>query len=208
MNKIFDTHRRSIRLPKYDYSEYGYYFVTICAYNREPIFGEIVDGEIKLNETGKIVLAEWGNLPKRYPDIKLDCFVIMPNHIHVIIKIDTVGAVHEPPIRNEPPINLEKPPTDGWAIRELPLRDRQIFMQKRRKMLLPKIIGYFKMNTGKKINLFLNTPGVSIWQRNYYEHIIREENELNNIRQYILENPRSWDRDRNNPKNFKTKKTV
>ncbi|MCX7984388.1 MAG: hypothetical protein N3A63_05755, partial [Bacteroidetes bacterium] len=111
------------------------------------------------------------------PNVTLDEFVIMPNHIHGVIIInenDIVGAIHE-----------------------LPLQD----IKQRRLMTLPKIIGRFKMNVGKHINQLRNTPGIPVWQRNYYEHIIRNEKELNTIREYIINNPLQWEIDSENPIN-------
>ena len=172
-------HRRSIRLQDYDYSSEGAYFVTICARHRECLFGEIVNGEIVLNEYGKIAEQCWNDMPNHYDNIALDAFIIMPNHFHGIIfitdnvdNVDNVRAIHV------------------GVIHELPLRKSPIqSSQQRRKMLLPKIIGRFKMNSAKQINQIRNTPGLSVWQRNYYEHIIRNEESLNNIRKYIINNP-------------------
>jgi len=160
-------HRRSIRLQDYDYSSEGAYFVTMCTKNRECLFGEIVNGEMVLSEYGKIVEQCWFNLPNHYDNIELDAYVIMPDHFHGIIFItDSVKNVESQP--------------------EL---SRQ---QQRRKMLLPKIVGRFKMNSAKQINQMRNTPGISVWQRNYYEHIIRDEKSLENIRNYIVQNPSKW----------------
>jgi REP element-mobilizing transposase RayT len=170
-------HRRSTRLRGYDYSRNGLYFITICTHQRECIFGEIIDGEMRVNKIGQIVLETWNKLPYRFPDIQLDQFVVMPNHAHGIIHI--VGAIHESPLPNAPMDHIQ-----------------------RRRMLLSKIIGYFKMNSAKQINLIRNTPAAPIWQRNYHDHIIRNERSLNIIRGYILQNPLQWDLDRNNPKNI------
>jgi len=161
-------HRRSIRLQNYDYSSEGAYFVTMCTQNRECLFGEIVNGEMVLSEYGKIVEQCWFNLPNHYDNIELDAYVIMPDHFHGIIFItgSVVGAIHELPQRESP--------------------------RQRRKMLLPKIIGRFKMNSAKQINQIRNTPGVSVWQRDYFEHIIRDVKSLENIRNYIVQNPSKW----------------
>jgi REP element-mobilizing transposase RayT len=130
-----------------------------------------------LNEFGMAIESVWMELPTRYPNIELDAFRVMPNHIHGIILIvdsPNVGA-HELPLR------------------ELPLRLH------RRRMVIPKIVGYLKMNTAKQINQIRDTPGMPVWQRNYYEHVIRDENELNRIRKYIIENPLQWQLDQENP---------
>ncbi|MEW6110201.1 MAG: transposase [Nitrospirota bacterium] len=125
-----------------------------------------------------IIKEHWQGLPKRFNCIELDEFLIMPNHIHFILFI--VGAIHELPLQNESSFLHQK---------------------QRRQMMLPKIIGWFKMNCAKQINLYRKTPGYPVWQRNYYEHIIRNEYELNRIRQYIIENQFKWDEDPENPKN-------
>ena len=173
-------HRRSIRLKGYDYSRAGAYFITICTHGRECILGDLVDGEMRLNEYGDIARGEWLNLPNRYPDIELDAVVIMPNHIHAIIAIHAVGVIHELPLRND--------------------------TKHRRTMLIPKIVGYVKMNTAKRINQSRNTPGARVWQRNYHEHVIRNEADLARIRKYVANNPRKWDMDRQNPDNMEPRR--
>lgn len=120
-----------------------------------------------LNDAGKIVENIWNALPQRFPIIILDAFVIMPNHVHGIIWI------RDHAIR---------------AIRELPLRNE------RRKMTIPMVIGFFKMNAAKRIHAISSSLG-PIWQRNYYEHIIRNDASLNQIRQYVGENPLHWESD-------------
>jgi len=175
-------HRRSIRLQDYDYSSEGAYFVTMCTQNRECLFGEIVNGQMILNEHGKIVEQCWNDLPNHYDNIALDAFIIMPDHFHGIIFIVSVDSVDS--------VNAVDSVSVG-AIHELP-------RLRRRKMLLPKIVGRFKMNSAKQINQMRNTPGISVWQRNYYEHIIRDEKSLENIRNYIINNPLQWYYDNNN----------
>ena len=170
-------HRRSIRLQGYDYSQSGAYFITTCTQNRECLFGEIHNGKMYLNEYGEIAKKCWVEIPKHHQNVQLDEYVIMPNHIHGIVVINepAVGAIHELPLRNELPHSREQ----------------------RRKMLLPKIIGRFKMNVAKQINKIRQTPGISVWQRNYYEHIVRNETDLQRIREYIVNNPLNWEMDEN-----------
>ena len=165
--------RKSIRLKNYNYSKIGTYYITICTNKKECIFGNISNGKMITNENGNIVGTFWKNLPKKYKNCKLDKFIIMPNHLHglIIIESDNVGAIHE-----------------------LPLQKTQ-----RRSMLLPKIIGYFKMNTAKKINQIRQSPGERVWQRNYFERIIRNNKELNKIKYYISKNPIKWEHDSENP---------
>jgi REP element-mobilizing transposase RayT len=166
--------RRSIRLKNYDYSSPGAYFITIVTNNRQYLFGEIVNNEMILNEYGEIANKYWYEIPKHYTNTQLDEYVIMPNHIHGIIFI--VGAIHELPLQqNEFPQLIQ-----------------------RRKMLLPKIIGRFKMNAAKQINQIRQTPGIPVWQRNYYEHIIRDTDDLSRIRHYISDNPKNWNNDEYN----------
>jgi REP element-mobilizing transposase RayT len=155
--------RKSIRLKEYDYSQSGYYFITICTKDREQLFGEINEGKMLLNDYGEIVLNSWNNLPNYNSNIGLDYFCIMPNHIHCILIIERKGGVTPP----------------------LPIK-------------LGNIIAYFKYQTTKQINIIQNTPGQPIWQRNYYEHIIRNEKELFEIRKYIEYNPLNWPEDEYN----------
>ena len=143
------------------------------------MLGNVKDGEMILNQFGNIVLECWNSLTGRYANIGLDKFVVMPNHIHGIIKIiDNVGAIHE-----------------------LPLQGKNCTNQQvgRRRMLIPKVVGYFKMNAAKQINRLRNTAGIPFWQLNYYEHIIRNVDKLNKIREYIQNNPLKWHLDRENP---------
>jgi REP element-mobilizing transposase RayT len=170
-------HRRSIRLPEYDYSRPGAYFVTMVTYRRECLFGGIRNGKMYLNEAGQIVLDMWNFLPARYPTVTLGTAVVMPNHFHGIVVI------------NEPPVGV---------IHELPLRETQSRAQRRR-MTLPLVAGYFKMNSAKQINKLLNSSGIPIWQRNYYEHIIRNDDEHNRIHLYIESNIDKWEDDDENP---------
>jgi len=172
--------RRSIRLQDFDYSQVGGYFVTTCTHDRACLFGNVVVGQMQLNEAGRIVETVWQGSGKSYDDIDLDAFVVMPNHVHGIIVIcGPVGAIHESPLRSD-----SSP------------KSRTV---ERRRMLLSKIIGRFKMVSAKKINVLRNTPGVEVWQRNYYEHVIRNEDSLRQIQQYIVDNPAQWDFDRENP---------
>ena len=177
-------HRRSIRLPEYDYSQPGAYFVTMVTSRRECLFGEIRNDKMYLNEAGNIVLDVWNSLPARYPMITLGTAVVMPNHFHGIVIInESVGAIHESPLRESP-------------LRESPSQERRT---QRRRMTLPLVIGYFKMNSAKQVNKLLNSSGIPIWQRNYYEHIIRNDDEHNRIHFYIGANIDNWEDDDENP---------
>jgi len=195
-------HRRSIRLQGYDYSQNGAYFITLCTHNRECLFGQIQNGQMILNEYGKMVEQCWNNLSNHYDNIELDAYVIMPNHFHGIIlitdnvdNVDNVRAIRELPIHELPRQRKHELPIHELPIHELPRQQQKQRQQQRRKMLLPKIVGRFKTNSAKQINQMRNTPGISVWQRNYYEHIIRDEKSLENIRNYIINNPAKWQDD-------------
>jgi REP element-mobilizing transposase RayT len=162
-------HRRSIRLKGYDYSQDGAYFVTICTHNREFSLCDIVDGEATLSEDGKIVNYEWMRSSEIRKEIELDAFIIMPNHIHGII------FIHD---------NKDK---NVGANGRSPLRS------------LGSFVSGFKSITTKRINELHNTPQKPFWQRNYYEHIIRNDRSLNAIRRYIQNNPLIWQYDMENP---------
>jgi REP element-mobilizing transposase RayT len=155
-------HRRSIRLKGYDYSQAGAYFVTICAQNRECLFGEIVDGKMQWNEAGYIAAQSWQWLAEQYRQVTLDEWVVMPNHLHgiLIIADDSRGGSRTAPTEH--------------------------------RKSLGRLIGAFKTVSTKRINGLHNTTGSTIWQRNYWEHVIRDEAELNSIREYIQNNPAQW----------------
>jgi putative transposase len=177
--------RRSIRLREYDYSQSGAYFVTVCVRNRECLLGEIVGGAILMNRYGlsTALTLEW--LKERYAHVDLDEWIVMPNHVHAIILIDSrdVGAVPEPPVVGR----------DVGAVREPPVVGREKIKP------LGGLVGAFKTVSSKKINQMRGTPGEMVWQRNYYEHVIRSENELERIRDYIYCNPQAWLSDPENP---------
>jgi REP element-mobilizing transposase RayT len=191
-------HRRSIRLKEYDYSSQGYYFITLCIHDRWiRMFGDVDNGKMVLTECG-IIANEWiEKLSGRFTDAMVDSYVIMPNHIHLILRIvvelsavaPVVGAIHELPLRRGD-IDIQH--------HELPRQretDNETYRKNRRVMTIPKIIGYYRMNTAKQINVIRQTSGIPVWQRNYWEHIIRDKNELFRIRQYIKNNPANWERD-------------
>ncbi len=177
-------HRRSIRLRGYDYTRPGAYFVTICTRKRVCLFGDVVDGEMRLNALGDVVRDEWFRTAELRPYVRLDEreFVVMPNHIHGIIWIvgdDTVGD-----------------DTVGAQRRCAPTRKPNVTPGS-----LGAIVRSFKSAVTKRINALRGTPGAPLWQRNYYEHIIRNEEALQRIREYIANNPLRWGQDLENPAN-------
>jgi len=174
-------HRMSIRLPGYDYTQEGMYFITICIWQRECLLGNIVgektykDSEtlsnihgslsqpsvyLELSRYGQIVEYNWQVLAKKFSNVVLDKFVIMPNHIHGIIQLQASG---------------------GRALSE--------------------IIQNFKTSAARRINQLRSGKYLPVWQRNYYEHIIRNEESLQKIRDYIVNNPVSWNQDKLHPNN-------
>jgi len=178
-------HRRSIRLPNYDYSQAGAYYVTIVTWHRECLFGEVVKGEMKLNQYGLVAKQQWEKLPKRFPNIELGAFVIMPNHEHGIIVITDGRGTAE-----------NRMGYDGESSRRAPTHEQ---FQRPVKGSVPTIIRSYKSSVAYRINLMRGTEGVPVWQRNYYEHIIRNECDLQNTTSYIESNPMMWDEDDNNP---------
>lgn len=187
--------RRSIRLSGYDYTQPGVYFVTLCTQNRECFFGEIINGKMILNEYGKIVDACWAAIPEHFNHVMLDTYVVMPNHVHGIITImvrngSGVGARHAVPL----PSDLSSNSFESFG---KPVRGS-----------IPTVIRSFKSAVAKRVNQIRDTPGISIWQRNFHERVIRDERELNQIREYVNHNPLSWDLDRNNPENIKMEDRV
>ena len=180
--------RNSLRHPEIDYSSTGAYFLTLYTRNHEPVFGSIKDGKMFCNPFGSIVWEVWESLPCRYPQISIDAAIVMPNHFHGIIIVHdspvVVGEVHEPPLRND--MNDFSNPLRKI---EPPLRHEQ---KQQRKMTIPLVIGYFKMNSAKRINLLRGTPGTPVWQRNYYDHILHEDRECNELIEYIFTNPLRW----------------
>ncbi|HHE31532.1 MAG TPA: hypothetical protein ENL07_02550 [Chlorobaculum parvum] len=169
--------RQSLRLKDYDYSQPGAYFVTLCAKDRWSLFGEIVDGVMQLNEAGRIVAEEWMKSAEIRQEIKLDEWVIMPNHFHgiVVITSDSVRAHGRAPVqkpRGASDRPLCRPPKSIGAM-----------------------IAGFKSAATKHINAYRQTPGEKLWHRNYWEHVIRNEHDLAEICEYIRNNPAKWEFD-------------
>ncbi len=183
--------RRSIRLRGYDYRQPGAYFITICTYDKSCVFGHIVEGQMQLNECGQVVQEQWISTAKVRPNVELGAFVIMPNHLHAILIVGpAVGAT-----RRVAPTNGIVGPAVGATRRVAPTNPPH----GPARGSLGAIIGQFKSMTTKRVNLRRGTPGSILWQRNYYEHVIRSEESLNAIREYICRNPLSWASDAENP---------
>jgi putative transposase len=178
--------RKSIRLKGYDYSQSGGYFVTIATFRRDSLFGEIVDGRMQVNALGRIVQKCWDEIPVHFPNTTIDAFCVMPNHIHGILFIHNDpcrGTIYRAPTKTYPaPIStttqMEKfgKPTTGS---------------------LSTIIRSFKSAVTRRAGRSLNSG--NLWQRNYYEHILRNQTDYERVASYIWDNPANWEQDNENP---------
>ena len=160
-------HRQSIRLPGYDYTTAGFYFVRMCTAQRESLFGQIVDGQVELNEYGQTIADCWQWLPEQYSYVELDEWILMPNHLHGIMVIAEARRG-----------GSRTAPTNGT-----------------RRKPLGRLIGAFKTVSTKAVNQMRGTPGTKVWQRNHYEHVVRSDESLHSIRLYIINNPSNWESD-------------
>ena len=200
-------HRRSIRLRGYDYSQAGLYFITICCENRECLFGEIVNGEMICNDAGKMINQIWNEIPVYYNGFNTHQFIVMPNHIHGIIEITAVGAGPRAcPNKNGQPHNGQ-PQGVAPTIHGQPQGNGQPNKNGQPQGVAPTglgdIVGRYKTLTTKKYiegveNKNWRRFDKKIWQRNYWEHIVRDENEYQRISEYIINNPMKWDMDKLN----------
>lgn len=190
--------RRSIRLPDYDYSQPGAYFITICTHQKQPLFGTIADELVTLSRYGIIAQQCWLNLPRLFPQIELDEFVFMPNHMHGVIIINCRGEAFPDRITEESmhiePSYRVAPGFTNPAGNASPGR----VPHGTQSGSVGAIIQNYKSSTTRRINAIRKTPGGILWQRNYYEHIIRNQHSLEEIREYIQANPSVWLRDKYN----------
>jgi REP element-mobilizing transposase RayT len=206
--------RRSIRLAGYDYAQAGAYFLTVCTFKRECLFGEVVAGSMVLNPAGYVVAEEWVKTAAIRAEIELDEWVVMPNHIHGIVMIRArggdvrIGRRGDRPVaptssltRPVAPTSLTRPVAPTSSTRPIAATStRPIAATSTRPVALagprPKSIGAlvagFKSAATRRLNQLRETPGAAVWQRNYYEHIIRDESSLYRIRAYIAANPARW----------------
>lgn len=173
-------HRRSIRWAGFDYSQRGLYFVTICTYQKHSILGEIESGKMFLSLCGEIVQREWFALQDRFPFLRLETFVVMPNHVHGILAI-----VERADANSHDAARREKPGAASSAPTEL--------------SRLARVVRAFKSLSAVAINGICHSSGKPVWQRNYYEHVIRGPGDLRRFQRYIVENPLRWEFDQENP---------
>jgi putative transposase len=178
--------RRTIRLRDYDYTRGGAHFITICTRDRECLWGKVVNGMVLMNATKRLVKSVWLQTATVRPDKELDAHVVMPNHFHGFFFIH------------------ESPGVAGATRRVAPMKNHFVAAGKTRRPTGPKprslgaVMAQFKSSVTKRLNDTRQYRGVSMWQRNYYEHVIRDEESLNRIREYIATNAERWDLDREN----------
>ncbi|MGZ2369415.1 transposase [Ancylomarina sp. YFZ004] len=208
----------SNRAKFWDYSFPADYFITICISGRECILGEIIDGKMILSEYGEIVEMEIKKIPEYHKRAIMNVWTVMPNHIHFIVSLgdygfdngisaidnvivnDTVKKIHEfslHPTPSSPPSPTQL--IEQWWINPIyqpNIDEIKQYRKERRKMIIPKILGKFKQQTSKQINIVRNTSGIKNWQSNYHDHIIRNDDEYQRIRNYIINNPRNWNDDK------------
>ncbi len=180
--------RRSVRLKGYDYAQCGAYFLTVCTQHRETLFGLIEDREVRLNAAGRMVEDAWACLPDRFSNLSLDSFTVMPNHIHGILLL------------------TDDLPDDGDSLYTGDHKDRpyEVISMGTKEGSVGRIVQAFKSistnqyGEGVRIHDWPTFPG-KLWQRNYYEHVVRDKDDLNRLREYISQNPEHWEDDENNP---------
>ena len=179
-------HRRSIRLKGYDYAQEGLYFITICCQNRAQLFGEIINGEMILNKCGEIAQKCWQEIPEHFPNVELHDFVIMPNHVHGIIEIKFKSII--PIVPTEPTVVPTVVVSVG-ANDYSPLRTPRSPSK-----TIGSIVRGFKIGVTKWMRQ--NTNTYDVWQRNYYDNIIRNDQSYYRISNYIRNNPKNWKEDK------------
>jgi REP element-mobilizing transposase RayT len=208
-------HRRSVRLQGYDYASPGAYFVTICVYQRQCLFGAIMDGEMRLNGLGQMVYACWQRLPSHFPNLVLDAFVVMPNHVHgilVLTKPAGRGAALGQGLEGHTKDSCPNATPTSNSSRPGVAFGREMIGKTKEQLpnatpLPPRLVAgsvgsivlNFKSVTTRSRNHIQRSPGALMWQRNYYDHIIRNEASLQRLRQYIQNNPLSWQQDQLHP---------
>ncbi len=192
--------RRSIRMPGYDYAQEGAYFITICTHQRRCLLSNIVGERVCLSRWGEIVTEEWLRSEELRPAVTLDVFVIMPNHLHgIIVLAEPVGATRG--------VAQSESPVIPRQASRLDLRFQAVEQRATQRVAptgpargsIGAIIGQVKSVVSKRVNALRNSPGATLWQRNYYEHVIRNADDYEEIRWYIENNPARWASDRENP---------
>lgn len=185
-------HRRSIRLKEYDYGQPGAYFVTICTHKKQCWFGEIHNSRMCLNQFGKIVAQEWLRTAEIRPEVVLDEWIIMPNHVHGIIAIGRNSQEKGTQVGKKEQID------EGMQVADFQEKRAHVgapLRVGRGRKSLSSIVAGFKSVTTKRVNILREMPGIPLWQRNYYESVVRDRFHLERIRNYIRANPLDWSDD-------------
>ncbi len=169
--------RRSIRLPGFDYSQIGQYFVTICAFEMRCIFGKIEKCKVHLSRIGEIATEFWLRIPQHFPEVAVDPFVIMPNHLHGILSIKD-RARHAVPLREEHHPEGFRKPIEGS---------------------IPTVIRSYKSAVTKRVREALGNKTIEVWQSNYFERVLRNGKEFGDASRYIIENPLKWHLNQHKP---------
>ncbi len=169
MSYDYYSNRHSVRLRGYDYAQNGAYYVTICAYEKQKLFGEIRNNIMNVNDLGAILEEEWYKVAQIRNYMILDDYIVMPNHFHGIFFISNDSNIQLPYHEDDKPILYQNS--------------------------LGSIIGGFKAAVTRHCRIILNSPKQEIWQRSFYDHIIRNEDDLNHCREYIIQNPANWNKD-------------
>jgi putative transposase len=184
---------RSVRLPGYDYASPGAYFVTVCTHRRACTVGIVDKGQVVLSPLGESVVAAWTALPVHFPGVVLDAFVVMPNHLHGIVIIMDPAAVNVAGI-SVAGVGAKHPAIADASPLHVPHRALGTTSGS-----IPALIQNAKSVSARRVNQLRGTPGALVWQRGYFEHIVRSHDELDRLRTYIEQNPLRWELDRENP---------
>jgi putative transposase len=185
-------HRRSIRLKGYDYRQNGAYFVTVCTHERQCLLGQVTSGGMQISAVGESVTATWQALPERFREVRLDAFVVMPNHVHGIVWINEGAA-------SGAPTSTRATDADYRGAASSAPTSTHVAGAESSTPGLGEIMRAFKSLSAIAANRILGRSGTPFWQRNYYEHVIRNDHDLDEIRRYIVGNPSNWEEDENNP---------
>ncbi len=188
--------RRSVRLAEYDYGQVGAYYVTICTHNRSCLFGDVMNGTMVLNEIGQVVNEEWAYIELLRPRITLDEYVIMPNHLHAIVLITNKVPPHDARAAHVP-ISGEQ--HQAQAVGRMRHDCENVWLTRPSSQTIGSIIRGFKAATTSRLRTATHMPDLKVWQRNYYEHVVRDDADLYRIRDYINDNPLRWTEDEDNP---------
>lgn len=215
-----NKNRKSIRITGYDYSQNGAYFVTICTYNKQCLFGQVESGKMVLNKLGLLVENIWREISKHYESVLIDEFVIMPNHVHGIIWLqdrrEQLGVMNHAPTQiayeidvgaqlgaiNHAPTQIANEETVGAQFIATEINITAQFIAPKARLTQPtlgEVVRAFKARTSQASKTACSNDFKALWQRNYYEHVVRGEPDLQAIREYINNNPKQWHLDKDNP---------